>query len=51
MEPPSSGLDFLSLHPFIRAAVQDKINGTIVGSALGDCIGLYTEQAHHKEEE
>ncbi|KAL1957526.1 hypothetical protein VTO42DRAFT_5752 [Malbranchea cinnamomea] len=38
-----AGLDFLSLHPFVRATVRDKIRGTIVGSALGDCVGLYTE--------
>ncbi|OCK76513.1 ADP-ribosylglycohydrolase [Lepidopterella palustris CBS 459.81] len=39
----SEGLDFLSLHPFVRATVQDKVLGTIFGSALGDTVGLYTE--------
>jgi hypothetical protein len=40
---PSEGLDFLFVHPFVKATVQDKIFGTIIGSALGDTIGLYTE--------
>jgi ADP-ribosylglycohydrolase len=36
-------MNFLTLHPFIRLTAQDKLFGTIFGSALGDCIGLYTE--------
>jgi ADP-ribosylglycohydrolase len=36
-------MDFLSTHPFVRSTAQDKVLGTIIGSALGDCIGLYTE--------
>jgi ADP-ribosylglycohydrolase len=39
----TNDIDFLALHPFVRSTVQDKIFGTIFGSALGDCIGLYTE--------
>ena len=38
----SDGLEFLSLHPFIHMTAQDKVLGTVIGSALGDCIGLYT---------
>ncbi|KAK2839338.1 hypothetical protein FQN49_006237 [Arthroderma sp. PD_2] len=38
-----AGVDFISLHPFVKATVQDRIRGAIFGSALGDCIGLYTE--------
>jgi ADP-ribosylglycohydrolase len=37
------GLDFLSLHPFVRQGVVDRVRGAIVGGALGDAIGLYTE--------
>ncbi|KAF1992930.1 ADP-ribosylglycohydrolase [Amniculicola lignicola CBS 123094] len=39
----TSGLGFLKLHPFIRDTVVDKIYGCMIGSALGDTIGLYTE--------
>ena len=40
---PSPDLTFLTLHPFIRDTVIDKIYGCIIGSALGDTVGLYTE--------
>lgn len=40
-EKPS--LKFLDTHPFVRSTVVDKIYGCIIGSALGDTIGLYTE--------
>ncbi|KAL1596709.1 hypothetical protein SLS59_007739 [Nothophoma quercina] len=30
-------------HPFITATTVDKVYGCIIGSALGDTIGLYTE--------
>ncbi|KAF8251777.1 ADP-ribosylglycohydrolase-like protein [Wilcoxina mikolae CBS 423.85] len=36
-------LSYLSLHPFVRSTVLDKLRGTIIGSALGDAIGIYTE--------
>lgn len=39
----SADLSFLSLHPFIRDTAHRKLLGTIIGSALGDTIGLYTE--------
>ncbi|ORY18500.1 ADP-ribosylglycohydrolase-domain-containing protein [Clohesyomyces aquaticus] len=35
--------DFLNLHPFVKQNVIDKVFGSIVGSALGDTIGLHTE--------
>ena len=36
-------MDFLDLHPFVRSTAQDKAIGAIIGAALGDSIGLYTE--------
>ena len=33
----------LMRHPFINSAIHDKVIGTIFGSAIGDCVGLYTE--------
>ncbi|KAF1808686.1 ADP-ribosylglycohydrolase [Eremomyces bilateralis CBS 781.70] len=36
-------MDFIFLHPFVRSTAIDKCNGTIIGSALGDVVGLYTE--------
>src|ERR1700709_1145696 len=39
----SINMDFLKLHPFIRDTAHQKVLGTIIGSALGDSIGLYTE--------
>jgi ADP-ribosylglycohydrolase len=31
------------LHALAKGAMRDKIYGCLVGSAVGDCIGLYTE--------
>ncbi|KAF2792743.1 ADP-ribosylglycohydrolase [Melanomma pulvis-pyrius CBS 109.77] len=42
-QPAKPDLEFLGLHPFVRQSVIDKIYGCIIGSALGDTIGLYTE--------
>lgn len=42
-QPAKPDLEFLGLHPFVRQSVLDKIYGCIIGSALGDTIGLYTE--------
>ncbi|KAF2683934.1 ADP-ribosylglycohydrolase [Lentithecium fluviatile CBS 122367] len=42
-ESSKNDLEFLDLHPFVRSTVVDKIYGCLVGSALGDTIGLYTE--------
>lgn len=36
-------MDFLDTHPFVRITAHDKALGTIIGAALGDAIGLYTE--------
>lgn len=36
-------MDFLDIHPFIRITAHDKAVGAIIGAALGDAIGLYTE--------
>ena len=30
-------------HPLLRAGLHDRVIGTLIGSALGDAIGLYTE--------
>ncbi|KAL1607981.1 hypothetical protein SLS60_002920 [Paraconiothyrium brasiliense] len=38
-----SRLAFVNAHPFVRSSVTDKIYGCMIGSALGDAIGLYTE--------
>lgn len=38
-----SEVGFLDLHPFVRQVVLDKAFGCMIGSALGDTIGLYTE--------
>lgn len=38
-----SALQFLKTHPFVKSTLEDKVYGCIVGSALGDTIGLYTE--------
>ncbi|KAF2122311.1 ADP-ribosylglycohydrolase-domain-containing protein [Lophiotrema nucula] len=42
-ESADQGLSFLELHPFVRQSVLDKIYGSMIGSALGDTVGLYTE--------
>ncbi|KFY31206.1 hypothetical protein V493_01314 [Pseudogymnoascus sp. VKM F-4281 (FW-2241)] len=36
-------MDFLDAHSFVRITAHDKAVGAIIGSALGDAIGLYTE--------
>jgi hypothetical protein len=46
---PVKPLAFLDAHPFVRPALLDKIYGCIIGSALGDTIGLYTEFLSKKE--
>ncbi|KAH7351376.1 ADP-ribosylglycohydrolase-domain-containing protein [Pyrenochaeta sp. MPI-SDFR-AT-0127] len=33
----------MDAHPFVHQMVMDKVYGCIIGSALGDTIGLYTE--------
>ncbi|KAI5857841.1 ADP-ribosylglycohydrolase-domain-containing protein [Tricharina praecox] len=43
MASESANLDYLSLHPFVRSTVVEKVRGTLIGSALGDAVGLYTE--------
>lgn len=40
---PQSDIKSLISHPFIRSTMLDKAYGIIIGSALGDTIGLYTE--------
>ncbi|KAF2473009.1 ADP-ribosylglycohydrolase [Lindgomyces ingoldianus] len=41
--PAKPDLRFLDVHPFVRQTVIDRVYGCIIGSALGDTIGLYTE--------
>lgn len=36
-------MEYLNLHPFVRSTVVDKALCVMVGSALGDAVGLYTE--------
>ncbi|OBT60765.1 hypothetical protein VE03_09759 [Pseudogymnoascus sp. 23342-1-I1] len=36
-------MDFLDRHPFVRITAHDKAIAAIIGAALGDAIGLYTE--------
>lgn len=36
-------MDFLDIHPFVRITAHDNAVGAIIGAALGDAIGLYTE--------
>lgn len=38
-----------SHHPFVTATKIDKVYGCIIGSALGDTIGLYTEFLSRKQ--
>jgi ADP-ribosylglycohydrolase len=38
-----SPLAFLDVHSFVPQVVKDKVYGCIIGSALSDTIGLYTE--------
>lgn len=35
-------MEYLERHPFVRQTVEDKVLGVMIGSALGDSIGLYT---------
>ena len=35
-------MEYLNLHPFVRSTVVDKALCVMVGSALGDAVGLYT---------
>lgn len=42
-DPAKPDLSYLGLHPFVKHTVLDKIYGSIIGSALGDTVGLYTE--------
>ena len=35
-------MEYLKLHPFVKQTVEDKALGVMIGSALGDSIGLYT---------
>lgn len=32
-----------TMHPFTHLVLLDRIHGALIGSALGDCVGLYTE--------
>lgn len=35
-------MEYLERHPFVRQTVEDKALGVMIGSAIGDSIGLYT---------
>ena len=35
-------MEYLDHHPFVRQTAEDKALGVMIGSALGDSIGLYT---------
>ena len=42
-DTPTFPTDLGSAHPHLLATLHDRVVGLLVGSALGDAIGLYTE--------